>query len=313
MIAALVALSAVLGFGVAVGTGTASAAPVRQTWWLDGCGMPKVQVHAWTRPGNYKTVIALDGLRATNDKSGWEYNTRIQDMASSGVNVIEPIGGMASFYSNWDAPSNLNGQKYKYMWSCVINNRLIPMLDQKGLAVGPAHKYAIMGISMGGSSAMIIGANNPRISHLFSMSGYLNLSAPGMRTAIRVAMLDAGIEAGMGPFNSDSMWGPPWSGRWYDNDPFVQINKMHNKKVRIGAGGGFWGQYNAVGSIGDFIGNVEGTPLEQLAWAQTRAFQVQALVNHVPITTDFPIVGTHTWGYWSDMVWRAKNSGWFHD
>lgn len=308
LMAAFVALAAMSSVAVVVGSGTASAAPRVQQYFIDGCGMPAVKVRMWTKPGNYKTVIALDGLRATNDVSGWEHNTRIQDMADSGVNVVEPIGGLASFYSDWNAPSNFNNQPYRYRWSCAINQRLIPELDRRGLAVGRTGKYAIMGISMGGNSAMVIGANNPRIDHMFSMSGYLNLSAPGMREAIRIALLDAGIEAGVGPFNSDSMWGPPTSVRWLENDPFVQIGKMRGKKVRVASGSGLQGRFPT-----DFLGLIQGAPLEALSLAQSRAFQVQALVNGVQITSDFPSTGLHAWGYWSDMVFRAKNQGWFRD
>lgn len=306
--AVLVAAATIAGLGVAVGSGTASAAPRVQQIFIDGCGMPPVKVRMWTKPGNYKTVIALDGLRATNDVSGWEHNTRIQDLADRGVNVVEPVGGLASFYSDWNAPSNFNAQPYRYRWSCAINQRLIPELDRRGLAVGRTGKYAIMGISMGGNSSMIIGANNPRIDHLFSMSGYLNLSAPGMREAIRIALLDAGIEAGVGPFNSDSMWGPPTSVRWLENDPFVQIGKMRGKKVRVASGSGLQGRFPT-----DPLGLIQGAPLEALSLAQSRAFQVQALVNNVEITSDFPSTGLHAWGYWSDMVFRAFNQGWFRD
>lgn len=306
--AVLVAAATLAGLGVAVGSGTASAAPGVRQIFIDGCGMPAVKVRMWTRPGNYKTVIALDGLRATNDISGWEHNTRIANLADSGVNVVEPVGGLASFYSDWDAPSNFNNQPYRYRWSCAINQSLIPTLDRMGLAVGKTGKYAIMGISMGGNSSMIIGANNPRIDHIFSMSGYLNLSAPGMREAIRIALLDAGIEAGVGPFNSDSMWGPPFSPRWLENDPFVQIGKMRGKKVRVASGSGIPGAYPT-----DPLGFVQGAPLEALSLAQSRAFQVQALINGVQITSDFPSTGLHAWGYWSDMVFRALNQGWFRD
>ncbi|WP_188487245.1 alpha/beta hydrolase [Williamsia phyllosphaerae] len=310
LLAVFLATATFAGLGIAVGSGgTASAAPrVQQITLQDSCGMPPVKVRMWTRPGNYKTVIALDGLRATNDVSGWEKNTRIQDMADSGVNVVQPVGGIASFYSDWNAPSNFNNQKFRYRWKCLIDQKLIPELDRRKLNVGPRGQYAIMGISMGGNAAMVLGANNRRISHLFSLSGYLNLSAPGMREAIRIALLDAGIEAGVGPFNSDSMWGPPTSPRWLENDPFVQIGKMRNKKVRVAAGSGLQGRFPV-----SPIGLIQGSPLEALSLAQSRAFQVQALINNVPITSDFPSTGIHDWGYWSDMVFRAKNQGWFRD
>ena len=50
-----------------------------------------------------------------------------------------------------------------------------------------------------------------------------------------------------------------------------------------------------------------------LAQAQTRAFEFAANRAGLPITTDYPRVGTHSWGYWEEMAWRAKNDGWFRD
>ncbi|WP_020106519.1 alpha/beta hydrolase family protein [Nocardia sp. 348MFTsu5.1] len=306
-VAAFAAVATIAGVGVVAGTGTAAAFGTGtgfSQWSVNGCGMPDVKVRSWSRPGNYKTVVLLDGLRATTDISGWEHETNVQNMVDRGVNVVMPVGGTASFYSDWDAPNNFNGQPYAYRWNCVISRSLIAGMDARGLR-GPSGKYAIAGLSMGGNAALVIGANNKQnFSHTFSMSGYLNLSAPGMKSAIRVALLDADG----GPWNADSMWGAPWSTRWYDNDPFVQINKMHGLKVRVASGNGGLGGYNAGQGPVEIV---QGVPLEWLSLAQTRAFEVQALVNGVAITTDYPPSGTHMWGYWQDMMWRALNQGWF--
>ncbi|MGV9827165.1 MULTISPECIES: alpha/beta hydrolase [unclassified Gordonia (in: high G+C Gram-positive bacteria)] len=302
----MVLLSTVLAAGW-INAGSAHAAWFGR-FYVGGCGMPATPVDMWTRADNYKTVIALDGLRATSDMSGWRHETRIQRMADSGVNVVEPVGGLASFYSDWNTASPGNKITYRYRWTCRLD-RIISELDARGLAVGPRHKYAMMGISMGGNAAMIYGAyHRNRISHVFSMSGYLNLSAPTMREAIRLALIDAGVEAGVGPFSADAMWGPPWSKRWEGNDALVQLPRMRGMKIRVGSGSATWGRYNT-----NAVDSVKGTPLEVAALAQTRSFEVAAALQGIPITTDFPNVGTHTWGYWEDMVWRAKNSRWFHD
>lgn len=307
LVASVAALATIAGIGVVAGTGTASAWGTGagfQQFRVDGCGMPGgVKVRSWSKPGNYKTVVMLDGLRATNDVSGWEHQTNVQNLVNSGVNVVMPVGGAASFYSDWNAPSNFNGQNYTYKWNCVIANTLPKALYAKGMV--PGGKLAIAGISMGGNAALVVAANNKQYySHAFSMSGYLNLSAPGMKSAIRVALLDADG----GPWNSDSMWGPPWSTRWYDNDPFVQITKMHGLKVRVASGSGMLGKYNAGQGPVEIV---QGVPLEVLSLAQTRAFEVQAFVNRVQLTTDYPNTGTHMWGYWQDMMWRAAQQGWF--
>lgn len=306
VVAGVVVVLCAVGLTV-VGAGV-SAAAVRHRIYVGGCGMPASPVDMWTRGGNYKTVIVLDGMRATADMSGWRHNTRIQKMADSGVNVVEPVGGLGSFYTNWDRRSKLSKIGYRYMWTCRLD-RIVAALDARGLAVGAWGKYAIMGISMGGSAAMIYAANHrKRFSHAFSMSGYLNLSAPSMREGIRAALVDTGVEAGVGALDADDMWGPPWSTRWLDNDPFVQVPRMKGMKLRIAASTGVWGTHDR-----EPVAAVKGTPLELLALAQTRAFEVSALRAGVPVTTDYPATGTHAWGYWNDMVWRAKNSGWFRD
>ncbi|WAC58006.1 alpha/beta hydrolase family protein [Gordonia sp. SL306] len=302
----LLALAAAAGTGV-VAAGTANAASFGR-FYVSGCGMPSTPVDMWTRWGNYKTVIALDGLRATNDESGWRHETQIQRIANTGVNVVEPVGGLASFYTDWNAASPGNKIKYRYRWTCRLNT-IVRELDARGLAVGPRGKYAVMGISMGGNAAMIYGAyHRKRISHVFSMSGFLNLSAPTMREAVRLALIDAGMAAGVGPFSADAMWGLPWNERWVRNDALVQIPRMRGMRIRVGAASGVWGKYNT-----DAIGSIKGTPLEVISLAQTRTFEVGAAIAGVRITADYPALGTHQWGYWQDMVMRAKKSGWFRD
>ena len=277
----------------------------KQEFWVNGCGMPSVKVRAWKRPGNYKTVILLDGMRAQYDYSGWEINTNVQEMVKSGVNVVEPIGGPASFYTDWNAPSNFNGQRYRYTWNCVITNTLIRGLDARGFRVGASKKYAIMGVSMGGNAALVIAAQNRRnFDRAGSLSGYNFLSAPGMHTMIRLAMLDVDPK----PWNVDSMWGPPWDARWYHNDPFLNINRMHGMKIFTGSGNGLFGRYNALPNVFDDL--FKGSTLEFLALTQRKAFEAAAALQGVPVMT-YDAVGTHAWGYWQDMVWNAKARGFF--
>jgi diacylglycerol O-acyltransferase/trehalose O-mycolyltransferase len=272
-----------------------------------------VKVRAWTRPQNRKTVVLLDGLRATNDVSGWEHNTRVgPELAAKGVNVVQPVGGYMSFYSDWNAPDNFSKQGYTYKWNCVISKTLVKAMDSRGLR-GPSGRYAIMGLSMSGSSAMIIAANNRRnFDAAGSLSGLLNLTAPGMREAIRAAMIFPMLDGGTPPMNADAMWGPPWSTRWLDNDPFVQINKMRGMKLFVHTGSGIPGYTATPAAI---LKNpallIQGVPLEVLSSALTHVFDIQALFNRVPHKTFFPIRGLHDWPYWKDAIWNAYRQGFF--
>lgn len=310
----LISLLSILGVTSSIiGVGKAEAANYAAPW-VNSCGMPtnsamapgspngKVQVRVWSRPGNYKTVILLDGMRANYFQSGWQAETNVARLADRGVNVVMPIGGPASFYTNWDAPSNFNGQQNRYMWECVITQKIPPMLRGMGLH----GKYAIMGISSGGNAALSIAARHPALfDRAGSLSGYNWLTAPGMRTALRLAMLDVQPA----PWNIDSMWGPPWSPRWANNDPFMLINRMgHLKHVFIGSGNGLFGHHNHPGNFLDDL--TKGSTLELLAFTQAKAFEAAGFVQGLPMMTYYAN-GTHAWGYWQDMVWNAHSRGFF--
>lgn len=316
--AVLIAVLTAVGLvGTSVGVGQTSAATYAG-FTIDACGMPTngafgnksmnpgvVKVQAWRKPGNRRTVILLDGMRAQYDRSGWDIETNARRLADQGVNVVMPVGGPNSFYTDWDAPSNFNGQKKAYKWGCVIDNRLVPAMRKMGFA-SKGGKYAIMGLSMGGGAALTHAAQRRDLYYAAgSLSGYLTLSAPGMRTALRMAMLDVAPA----PWNIDAMWGPPWSPRWTANDPFMLINRMHGLKVFVGSGNGFFGSHNKPQNTFDDL--FKGTPLELLAFAQAKAFEVGALVQGVPVMS-YSANGTHAWGYWQDMLWNAKARGFFN-
>ncbi|AFA71483.1 putative esterase [Gordonia polyisoprenivorans VH2] len=323
LVAIVVAMMTVAGLiGAVVGTGQADAringTGFRKTLWIDACGMPtngafgnksmapgKVQVRTWFKPQNKRTVILLDGMRAQYDFSGWEINTNVQELVNRGVNVVEPIGGPASFYTDWNAPSNFNGQQSRYMWECVINNRLPQALRANGFQ-GKNGKYAIMGVSMGGNAALVLASKRRDLYYAAgSLSGYNFLSAPGMHTMIRLAMLDVAPQ----PWNVDAMWGPPWDGRWYDNDPSLRINRMQGLKLFVGSGNGLFGKYNALPNVFDDL--FKGSTLEFLAFTQAKAFEGLAFINGLPIMSYYAN-GTHAWGYWQDMVWNAYSRGFFN-
>ncbi len=88
--------------------------------------------------GNTRRVVyALDGLRARNDLSGWEIDTDISRVLPQwNINVAMPVGGQSSFYSDWNAPSNTNGQQSPYPWEIFLTDNL-PWAMRDGLGFNP--------------------------------------------------------------------------------------------------------------------------------------------------------------------------------
>ena len=176
--------------------------------------MPPVKVHIYfANNQSRKAVYMLDGLRARYDRNGWDLETNARELAKHGVNVIMPVGGTASFYTNWHSPNNFTGQTYAPQWETFLTSNL-PTYLWKTYRIERTNN-AIVGVSMGGNAALVLAAYYPRqFRFAGALSGYNYLSAPLMPEAVRAAMLDAGL------FNADSMWGPPWDPAWRRNDPF---------------------------------------------------------------------------------------------
>ncbi|NLE79174.1 MAG: esterase family protein [Rhodococcus sp.] len=285
---------------VVVGGGTAVAHPydrLREHWVAAPGGVGHIKVRIWlANNGSNKAVYLLDGLRATDDVSGWEHETNAAWLSDHGVNVVEPVGGKASFYADWYAPSNFNNQPYTYKWESFLTQNLPDFLaNTYGIS---RSQNAVVGLSMGGNAALILSAyHRDQFAFAGSLSGYLNLSAPGMREAIRLTLIEAG------GFNSDSMWGPPWDPAWLRHDPFVVAPLLRGLPMWISAGSGLPGPHDQPRSAIDVFNTGTGMGLEALALAQNRAFQVRLATLGIQAHFDFPPVGTHSWGYWQDQLW----------
>ncbi|CAM3139489.1 alpha/beta hydrolase family protein [Prescottella defluvii] len=295
-----------LAAGIAGGA-VATAAPARAVAPAGGyeelsvpssMGPIKVQVQ-WAARGGDAALYLLDGLRARDDANAWSFETNAFDQfRADDVTLVLPVGGQSSFYTDWYAPSNFNGQEITYKWETFLTEELPAYLATRGVS---RTNNAVLGLSMGGSAALTLAAyHRDQFKFAGSFSGYLHISAPGMREAIRIAMLDAGR------FNVDSMWGPPWSPSWLRNDPFVFAPKLKGLSMYISAASGLPGKYDNPKKPVEYYNAANAMALEALSLANTRAFQLKLNKLKIPATYSFPANGTHAWGYWSDELWKSR-------
>lgn len=295
-----------IGLG-AVGTGTAAAAPITRRVPAGGfeevtipsvMGPTKVQIQ-WAARGGDAALYMLDGLRARQDSNAWSFETKALELfANDNVTLVMPVGGEASFYTNWLSPSNINKQKTTYKWETFLTEELPDYLATRGVS---RTNNAVLGLSMGGSAALTLAAHHrDQFKAAASYSGYLNLSAPGMREAIRVAMLSAN------GFNVDAMWGPPWAKGWLRNDPFVFAKDLKGLPLYISAATGVPGPNDKPRSGMDYVNTASGMGLETMSLAQTKAFQVRLKSLGIPATYSFPDVGIHSWAYWQPELERSR-------
>ena len=249
--------------------------------------------------GGNKAVYLLDGLRARDDRSGWDIETgAFSWFAGSGLSVVMPVGGMSSFYTDWYRPAAGNGGTQTYNWETFLTSELPGWLAaNKG--VSPSGN-AVVGLSMSGSSALILAAYHPgQFIYAGSLSGFLNLSEGLWPILVGLAMGDAG------GFNALDMWGPYGGGAWQRNDPMLQIGRLiaNNTRIWVYSGNGNPTDLNA--GLGN--AQIPAQFLEGLTIRTNRAFEENYLAaggsNGV---FNFPPNGTHSWGYWGGQLQAMK-------
>ncbi|WP_068148992.1 alpha/beta hydrolase-fold protein [Rhodococcoides corynebacterioides] len=250
----------------------------------------------WNRsPGaSFPTLWLLDGMRATDVENGWTAETDAETwFADKNVNVILPVGGQSSFYSDWVEQNN--GRNYK--WETFLTKELPPVLERDWRSTDVR---AVAGLSMGGTAAMTLAARNPGFFRFAgSFSGILSTSTLGMPQAIGYAMQDAG------GFDVGSMWGVPSGDLWAQHDPYVLAEKLKGTSLYISSGSGAAGPYDQPSDIPGISTNYAGMGLEILARLTSQTFATKLTKLGIPATVNYRPSGVHTWDYWQFEVKQA--------
>ncbi|MFI6869032.1 alpha/beta hydrolase [Nocardia sp. NPDC050406] len=319
------AVVALLPFGASVAvSGTAAAAydPAGFDFYVDSSmGSIKNRIFRAADGSTDRVVYLLDGERAESDLNGWEEYTKIPAaLAKFNINVVMPVGGQSSFYADWNEPSSFNGvnpdgsalpgsdsgsavsgwtetsgKSYTYMWETYLTQTLRDALrDRLGFS---STRNGVFGLSSGGTAALVMAAYHPdQFVYAGSLSGYLYMSAPGMREALRLAMIAAG------GYNIDSM-APAGSEKWARMDPYSFAPQLITNGTRlfISAGSAIPAQQDLASA--DAV--IQGMPLEAIALANTKAFQSRMqTLGYENVTYDFPSMGVHNWGQWEQVANR---------
>lgn len=239
-------------------------------------------------PGaTFPEMLMLDGLRARDDASGWTIETDIERFfADKNVNVVLPIGGESSFYTDWNEPDN---GKF-YQWETFLAKELPPVLQNEWRTTD---KRGITGLSMGGTAAVMLAERFPeQFVYVASYSGVLNTTSLGMPQAIQFAMLDAG------GYDAAKMWGPPGSARWVEQDPMRHVDALRGKSIYISSGNGFAGPHDQLSGIPGISTNYAGMGLEILSRLTSQNFAGALSRAGIPATVVYRPSGTHSWPYW---------------
>lgn len=235
----------------------------------------------------FPALILLDGLRALDTESGWTRDAHVEPFfADKDVNVVLPIGGESSFYSNWAKQD----RGHNYQWETFLTRELPPLLETQWRTT---NVRGVEGLSMGGTAAMFLAARNPNfVRYAASYSGFLTTTTLGMPQAIQYAMLDAG------GFDARNMWGPPSDAQWAEHDPYVQADKLENTSLYVSSGSGMTGPFDQAAGIPGVSTNLAGMGLEILSRLTSQNFATKLNKLAIPAQVVYRPSGTHSWPYW---------------
>ncbi|WP_228001054.1 alpha/beta hydrolase [Nocardia australiensis] len=246
------------------------------------------------------TLYLLNGVDGGGSVEGWQggdnwlTKTDIEEFfADKQVNVVIPIGGRGSYYTDWRAEDPVLGRQ---QWASFLTRELPPIIDSGFRGTGA---NAIAGLSMAGAAVFQLALAAPGLYRgIGSYSGCARTSDPRGQ-----AMVDI-VVGGKGG-NTVNMWGPPDDPAWAANDPYLHADKFRGIAIYVATGSGRAGPLDALDGPGVHSDPVKltdqvvlGGALDSVASGCTRQLQDRFRELAVPATFDFRDTGTHSWGYW---------------
>ncbi len=260
--------------------------------------MDKVIVNdVYKAPGNASAPVLylLNGIDGGLDNKGWFGLTDIQGFfANKNVNVVSPIGGQYSYYTDWVADDPALGRN---KWQTYLTQELPPLINQELKANG---RNAVGGLSMSGGSAIDLAIQAPGLYRAAgSYSGCPATSDPNQANQIALSLIPSGA-------NAANMWGPIGGPEWVVHDPSKNAAKLKGVAVYAAAASG------AVGAVDnlppDFPTPVGGQLVEGITRDCTQQFADAAKAAGVPVTFVIRPEGAHTWGLFESEMQESWNT-----
>ncbi|MGW4243272.1 alpha/beta hydrolase, partial [Nocardia sp. NPDC004722] len=160
-------------------------------------------------------LYLLNGAGGGTDSATWQKQTDVLNFLSDkNVNVVQPIGGGFSYYTDWRATDPTLGVN---KWKTFLTEELPPLIDK---ALNTNGRNAIAGLSMAGTSVLQLPIAAPGLyQSVAAYSGCAQISDP-----IGYNFVNTVVAAGGG--DSKNMYGPQGDPMWAANDPYVHADQL---------------------------------------------------------------------------------------
>ncbi|MET8775083.1 alpha/beta hydrolase family protein [Nocardia sp. NPDC004654] len=244
------------------------------------------------------TLYLLAGAGGGEDTATWQQRTTVlQFLAGKDVNVVQPVGGAFTYYTDWRSADPALGVN---KWQTFLTEELPPLIDR---ALGTNGTNAIAGLSMSGTSVLQLPIAAPGLYRAAAAySGCAQISDPVGYNFVRTV-----VSAGGG--DTANMYGPQGDPLWAANDPYLNAEGLRGLELFLSTGSGIPGQWDTLDGpytlpgVGGLANQLTvGGALEAASNYCTHNMQARLNQLGIPATFDFQPVGTHSWGYWEDAL-----------
>ncbi|WP_416382303.1 alpha/beta hydrolase [Nocardia transvalensis] len=245
------------------------------------------------------SLYLLNGAGGGMDAASWKEQTHaLEFLSDKNVNVIMPIGGKLSYYTDWIKDDPVLGRN---KWKTYLTEELPPLIDA---ALGANGVNAIAGLSTSATSVLALPIAKPGLyKAAAAYSGCAQTSDPIGSQFVRAVVNQ------WGKGSVENMWGPVGSPEWEANDPYVQAEKLRGVELYISSGNGMPGKHDVMNDpyiIPGPRGGLErqiivGGAIEAATHYCSQNMRDKLAELGIPATFNFT-AGTHSWGYWEDNL-----------
>ena len=248
--------------------------------------------------GGPHAVYLLDGMRAQDDRSGWDINTdAFAQFNGSSVSVVMPGRGRRAS-TDWYGPAIGNGTTQTYKWETFLTSELPGGCKPTAASIRAAMPWSVC------RCPAVPRSSSRHITRAISSTPH---PCRDISTIRRPWPFMVGLAmAGAGGFNAIDMWGINTNPAWKRNDPTVQVGRLVSNNTRI------W-IYNGNGTPTDMDPAAEADP--NVYWVSswrasppTLHGNSSAAITPRAATTSLQLSpnGIHSWGYWGGQLIAMK-------
>ncbi|MCW4352055.1 esterase family protein [Hoyosella sp. YIM 151337] len=241
------------------------------------------------------TLYLLNGAGGGEDSATWRERTDLFGFfMDKNVNVVTPIGGAYTYYTDW---INEDPDLGIVKWETFLTRELPPIVDT---ALGATGRNAIAGLSMSATSVLALAIAAPEVyDAVGSYSGCARTSDRLGEFYVRTVLA--------GPGDVDNMWGPSGSPAWREYDPYLNAEGLRGTVVYVSSATGLPGPYDTFDN--DFVQGsparyanllVVGGLLEAATYQCTVDFARRLDELNIPAHINLRPAGTHSWAYWEE-------------